>query len=121
MKHPNPQIQQNQEEFLKQLPEEERSFHAALFRVGNAAYRYHQLANTTEINDKTLQLYFREWLDGLPINIRISLEEKGFEYCKTTMSFTRYVNERQDIGMDEWMKEHLSEDDYKQWNSNKST
>ena len=29
--------------------------------------------------------------------------------------FTRYVNERTDIGMDEWMKDHLSSEDYKNY------
>jgi hypothetical protein len=43
------------------------------------------------------------------------MEEKGFEYCKNVLPFTRYVNERSDIGMDDWMKEHLSEDDYKMY------
>lgn len=39
----------------------------------------------------------------------------GFEGCKTMVPFTRYVNERTDIGMDEWMKDHLSSEDYKNY------
>lgn len=110
MKHPDPELQKKQEEFLKSRPDEERELHAKLFRVGNATYRYHQLANST--NDEQLKLYFSEWLTGLPDNIRVDMENKGFEECKTTFPFTRYVNERNDLGLDEWLKKHLSEEDY---------
>jgi len=111
MDHPNQQIQKNQEEFLKQCPENERDFHASLFRIGNASIIYHQRAN--EQNLPKLEIYYLEWLQGLPSNIRASMENKGFEECKTMLPFTRYVNERDDIGMDEWMRNHLSEEDYK--------
>lgn len=116
MNHPDPQIQQNLEEFLKRCPENQRDFHAMLFRIGNATYRYHQLAaSASDIPES----YFKEWLEGLPANIRVNMEREGFERCKTMLPFTRYVNERRDIGMDDWMKEHLSEEDYSVYNSKK--
>jgi len=34
----------------------------------------------------------------------------GFEACKTMIPFTRYVNERNDIGMRDWMQEYWEED-----------
>jgi len=50
------------------------------------------------------------------------MKKQGFEACKSTLPFTRYVNERRDIGMDEWMKQHLSEEDYKTYkDSTKNT
>lgn len=109
MNHPDPQIQQNQEEFLKRYPEDQREFHARLFRIGNATYRYHQLAASA---GDIPESYFEEWLEGLPANIRKDMEKQGFEKCKSMLSFTRYVNECRDIGMDDWMKKHLSEEDY---------
>jgi len=110
MKHPNNNIQKKQEAFLKNCPEEERAFHAALFRIGNAAYIYHQLG-TGRIEN--LKLYFEEWVQGLPPSISEDMKRQGFERCQSMLPFTRYVNERNDIGMDQWMKEHLSEEDYK--------
>lgn len=110
MKHPNNNIQKKQEAFLKNCPEEERAFHAALFRIGNAAYIYHQLGTGRTEN---LKLYFEEWLQGLPPKISEDMKRQGFERCQSMLPFTRYVNERNDIGMDQWMKEHLSEEDYK--------
>ena len=65
MTHPNPQIQKNQEEFLKQCQEDRREFHARYFRIGNATCRYYLTAHAAG-----------------------------------------------DTGMKDWMKEHLSDDDY---------
>lgn len=111
MKHPNPDIQKNQEQFLNSCPPEEKEFHSRLFRIGNAAYRYHQLSASDEIPEK----YFTEWLEGLPEQIRMDMKKKGFAACKSILSFTRYVNERRDIGMDEWMRGNLSDEDFHAW------
>lgn len=113
MKHPDPKYQKNQEDFLKQCPEEQKEFHERFFRIGNAAFVYHQHA--TSVPDQVAGKYFQEWLEGLPDNIRRDMQKKGFEACKTMLPFTRYVNERTDIGMDEWMKMHLSNEDYAAW------
>jgi hypothetical protein len=83
-----------------------------LFRIGNATYRYHQLATESEPTEE----YYFEWLQGLPENIRKDMKERGFEGCKNILSFTRYVNERNDIGMDEYLKENLSPEDFKAHN-----
>jgi len=117
MVHPNEKIRKNQSDFLNQCPLNDREFHATLFRIGNAAYIYHQLACDT--SDKMLESYYYEWLDGLPAKIKEYMKEQGFERCQSVLPFTRYVNERTDIGMDELMKEHLSKEDYKFWKSNK--
>jgi hypothetical protein len=117
MKHPNPDIQSNQEEFLKNCPDEQKAFHERLFRIGNAAIHYHQL--TDDISEQDLETYFYEWLAGLPVNIRADMERKGLEQCRYILPFTRYVNERQDIGLEEWMKEHLSEEDYRAYKETK--
>jgi hypothetical protein len=121
MKHPDPKCQEAQDEFLRSCPPEDREFHARVFRYGNAACWYHQLANTPR-NEDSLKLYFEEWLEGLPANIAADMKERGLEYCKSVISFTRYVNERTDIGLEEWMQTHLSEEDYnafKKANENK--
>jgi len=118
MQHPDKKIQKKQADFLSQCPESEREYHASIFRTGNAAIIYHQLANQN--NDTVLKSYYEEWLEGLPSGIKEEMKKLGFEKCKSILSFTRYVNERNDIGMDEWMKEHLSEKDYAEYISNKS-
>jgi hypothetical protein len=111
MKHPNKEQQDNQKKFLAKLPKDQREEHARLFRFGNASYIYHQEAEELEPTETD----FEEWLTGLPENIRSDMRNRGFESCKSIISFTRYVMEKNDIGMDEWMKQHLSESDYKEY------
>lgn len=113
MEHPDPKCQKIQEEFLKNCPEDEKEFHERFFRIGNAAYVYHQRA--TSINDKVQEEYYHEWLEGLPETIRKDMQNKGFGACKTMVPFTRYVNERSDIGINDWMKDHLSKADFEYW------
>jgi len=110
MKHPNPEIQKNQEKFLEECPEDQKIFHERLFRIGNTTIAYHQHA--LNVSNKTQEIYFKEWLEGLPSHISADMREKGLQKCKTMLPFTRYVNERNDIGMEEFMKEHLSEEDF---------
>jgi hypothetical protein len=116
MKHPLKKCQKSQAEFLSKCPPEERAMHEYIFRVGNATYIYHQLADK-EVDEKTQRKYYEEWLEGLPKNISKDMQKKGFKICKTNLSFTRYINERTDVGMDEWMRNHISEEDYKKWNN----
>lgn len=99
MQHPNSRLQKKQEDFLRNCPESEKEFHARLFRLGNAAYVYHHLASTT--NNETLKVYYQEWLNGLPANIKADMEKQGLDACNNMIPFTRYVNERSDVGMDE--------------------
>ena len=49
----------------------------------------------------------------IPKNIHKDMEMMGFELSKGVLSFIRYVNEKNDIGMDTWMKEHLTPEDFK--------
>jgi len=111
MEHPDEKCRKKQAEILKDCPPEDREMHATLFRIGNATYIYHQIADDT--SEKNKKLYYDEWLEGLPTNIKEGMKKLGFEKCKSVLSFTRYVNERNDIGMDEWMREHLTEEDYR--------
>jgi len=111
MKHPNKKQQENQEKFLAKLPEDQREEHARLFRFGNASFQYYQDAEELDPNETD----FEEWLTGLPENIRSDMKAKGFEACKSVLSFTRYVLEKNDIGMGEWMEKHLGAEDYKEY------
>jgi len=115
MEHPNKQQRENQAKLLEQLPEGEREEHARLLRFGNAAYIYHRQAENLEPTEED----FNEWLEGLPENVREDMEMQGFELCKGVLSFRRYVMEKNDIGMGEWMRKNLSEDDYKGYQERK--
>ena len=69
----------------------------------------------TFISRPSLIITYKERLEGLPPNISRKMRTLGFEACKTMIPFTRYVNERNDIGMRDWLKEHLSASDFNYW------
>lgn len=110
MKHPILACQIEQEEFLKKCSESERDYFARNFRIGNAAYIYHQQAFSEK--EEWLRIYYKEWLEGLPANLAVAMKKRGFDGCKSILPFLRYVNERKDSGLRDWMKEHLSDEDY---------
>ncbi|MCW3789543.1 hypothetical protein [Plebeiibacterium sediminum] len=114
MEHPIEKYRKSQKEFLKNCPESQRKFHEYMFRIGNATYAYHNRA-IKEVDEDRQREYYKEWLEGLPENLKKDMKEKGFDGCKTALPFTRYLNERTDVGMTDWMKEHLSEADFKEW------
>ncbi|RDC58671.1 hypothetical protein [Adhaeribacter pallidiroseus] len=113
VKHPDEDCNQRQEAFLTQCPADQRRFHELLFTNGNIAYRYHQKARTFS---PTVQ-DFEEWLEGLPPNMQQDMQQKGFEACQGILSFTRYVNEKNDIGLEEYIRLHMDPEDFTEYQS----
>ena len=142
MRHPIEKYNVRQAEMLASFPEEERPFWARQQRIGNAAYCYQHQFNdvagltgqqSTNLPDdlltwleqhlsarqesrsanELLAIYFEEFLDGLPNdNIRTIERARGLEEAKRSWPFRRYVLERNDVGMDEFMRLNLSAEDY---------
>lgn len=74
-----------------------------------------QLSNRQESRSATelLRVYFDEYLEGLPNEqVREGERARGLDNAKRSWPFRRYVLERNDFGMDEFMRLNLSEDDY---------
>lgn len=142
MRHPIEKYNRIQAEQLAKFAPEEREFWARQFRISNAAYCYQYqfndvagLTNQEAVNvpqdlvkwleerlirngesglaNKLLQIYFEEYLAGLP-DERLKAHERdgGLEAAKRSWPFRRYVLERNDFGMDEFMRLNLSEEDY---------
>lgn len=107
-RHPLDQYHQSQLAFLRQLPDDDaRAYHARLFRLGNAAYRYQQQAAGEVTEDD-----FQHWLAGLPEGMRRVMEQEGFEKNKTALPLRRHALERRDIGYDEFMQSMVSAEDW---------
>lgn len=106
VQHPLEQYRQSQEAFLAACPPEERKYHALLFSYGNSTYRYHQ-----EARDYTpTETDYQEWLEGLPAAMRDDMKQKGFERCRTVLAFTRYVMEKNDVGIEAYVREKMGEE-----------
>lgn len=109
VKHPLDKCNTMQESFLENVSEELKEFHSLMFSYGNATYLYHNLPVEPTLQD------FNEWLGGLDGNIKKDMEKRGFEACKGVLSFTRYVREKRDIGLDEFVMEKMGKEDYEKY------
>ena len=60
-----------------------------------------------------LAVYFEEYIAGLPSDsIRHAERARGLDDARRGFPFRRYVLERHDMGMDEYLRLHLSAEDY---------
>jgi hypothetical protein len=78
------------------------------FRIGNVTFRYYKLG--TAFNPTVEE--FNDWLEGLPPNIADAHREMGFEKSITSLPFRRFYMELHDIGLDEYLKKYLSDEDF---------
>ncbi|MBC6113156.1 hypothetical protein H7U22_22300 [Pedobacter sp. CCM 8938] len=108
IKHPFGHCNKMQEEMIAKTPASEKEFNELLFSYGNASYLYHSNANlfTPNIED------YNEWLSGLEPMVKKAMEECGFDECLNVLSITRYVNKKNDIGMDEYVKRLMGEQNF---------
>lgn len=111
VKHPIEECNVKQRGFIDNIPDSDKESHSLLFSYGNACYLYHNL----EI-DPTEQDY-KEWLSGLNGNFKKDMEIKGFDACRGILSFTRYVREKNDIGMEEFIRQKMGEETYQKYKS----
>jgi uncharacterized membrane protein YgaE (UPF0421/DUF939 family) len=108
--HPDPVLQQRQQAAVENMREEQRDFLARMFRFGNLTYRYYQRPEAEPTEED-----FKEWLEGLPPNLAAAEREQGFDECRKGFPLRRYALEKSDIGLEEFMRQHLSDDDYAEW------
>ena len=136
MRHPIESCNEEQAKVLAGLRGTMREFMARTFRLGNATYCYlaqfkpfsgeaeetalewleHQLTSTPDPQNRTaaalLNVYFEEWLAGIPENSRSIEQQRGVDEAKRGYPFRRYVLERNDLGMNEFLEKNLSAEDY---------
>ena len=110
-RHPHPRMHAQQVQALQQLPESERAEQAQLLRVGNAAYRYHQLADDDQLTEDD----FAHWVAGLPPRMRQAMASAGFAAAGSSWAFRRHALERRDRGYAAFMQQLLSAEDWAFW------
>ncbi|MCI1189708.1 hypothetical protein MON38_19980 [Hymenobacter sp. DH14] len=106
-RHPLDKQHQAQLQVLHQLPEIQRAEMARLFRLGNATYRYQQLADG-EVTEED----YRHWLQGLPERFRQAMVKGGFAGAKYSLALRRHALERRDVGYSAFMQAILSPEDW---------
>jgi hypothetical protein len=81
-----------------------------LARINKVVLQYYAQAQPYKTEED-----FKIWLKGLIPAVRFHFQEQGFEKHKNTLPFMRFALELNDIGMDEYLKKHLSTADYQAW------
>jgi len=106
-RHPHDKHHQTQLDFLAALPQKQRAYHARLFRLGNASYRYQQLADG-EVTEED----FHHWLAALPEKMRAIMARDGFTTSKNSLPLRRHALEHRDLGYDAFLQATLSPEDW---------
>ncbi len=112
VKHPLEHCNQAQERMVGQAPAPLKRWHELMFSHGNATYRYHQRATGFEPTGED----WNEWLEGIEAEgFGRLMRQGGFEKGKRSLPFTRYVNEKNDLGMDEFVRQLMGQDEYEEY------
>jgi len=80
-------------------------------RIGEAISSYYNLIN----NFKPAKNEYLMWIESLREPMKTECERKGYKYCTEHMNFVRFYLELHDYGMNDYMRENLSEEDYIYW------
>lgn len=108
--HPNPECQRNQQELLDLLDGELLEMMAYTNRVGNVTFHYYSQREA----DPTEEDY-KDWLLGLQKEIAQIHSRRGYEASRGVLGLRRHAAERNDMGLDAYMRESVSEADYRKW------
>lgn len=73
----------------------------------------HYYQNTEPTKDD-----YEHWLSGLPENFKRAMIAKGYQECKSILALQRHALERRDVGMDEFIRTILNDEDFKAWQDN---
>lgn len=106
VKHPIPEKNIEQEKLLNLIPEETLHFFGLVMSHTNACYIYYNRDVEPTYED------YLEWLTGLPHTLRSDMKALGFGTCKNMLSLRRYLLEKNDVGMEEFIKNLMGSDDY---------
>lgn len=96
---------------MASCPEQHRRFHQLLFSYGNVAYRYHSQAHRFTPTEQD----WADYLEGCPEGFRQVMEGKGFEQGRCTLHFTRYFNEKNEGGKEQYLRRHMAPKDYHEY------
>ena len=107
-RHPDAGCHQAQTQLLhREENPAERARMAQTLRWGNAmaCYYHHHEATVTETD-------FLEWVAGLPASTQVTMRALGFEELRESLPLRRYVLEKNDISLSDFLKVMLSAADW---------
>jgi len=99
-------------EYLSQFEGETLIEVERMLRIGMVATKYH---NGDGIKFEPSQQDWEDWLGGLPERAAVIFRKDGFEKGILALPFRRFYMELNDIGFEEYMKKHLSVEEFAIW------
>ena len=86
-----------------------------LLRIGNTCNDYYRQLNSKELTEEDFKL----WIESLQEPMRGVFNSKGLDSCRGVLNFQRFILEIQDKGLEEYLKNNLTDEDYSYWIANK--
>ena len=77
-------------------------------KFSKAITEYYKQLDSSSISIQEFNL----WIDGLEEPMRKYFKAKGIESCRELLSLQRFILERRDIGLDDYLKERLTEEEF---------
>jgi hypothetical protein len=107
--HPFMDRQEEQEALLESLPNNKREYQSLKFSYDNACYRYY---NLSAMEVKLTEEDFDGWLLTLSDILSQAMRRRGFNDCTNMMAFKIYVSENNQVGMDEYVRSLMGDENY---------
>ena len=82
-----------------------------LLRIGDTVRLYYEQVNRADLTEDIFNL----WIESLQEPMKSSFKKKGLENCKGVLNLQRFCLELNDKGLDEYLKDNLTEEDFSYW------
>lgn len=82
-----------------------------LQRIGRASRDYYSQIEPADLTEEDFSL----WIDSLDEPMKTGFSNRGLNECRGVLNFLRFILELNDYGMDEYMRNELTEEDYQYW------
>ena len=109
-KHPLECTHTQQEFFLNHLVDEKKEYHTLRISYSNAVYLYYNLQLNISVHD------YEEWLNEIADEkVRSAMQSKGFEECRKTFSFTRFIHKKRRIIEEDYIRQKMGDEQYNRY------
>jgi len=82
-----------------------------LLRIGHAFIDYYRQLNSKELTEEDFKL----WIESLEEPMKGVFNSKGLEKNRGVINFQRFILELQDKGLDEYLRNNLTDEDFNYW------
>ena len=85
-----------------------------LLRIAKVNTEYYKQLNSEELTQEEFKL----WIDSLKEPMRGAFNKKGLQDCRGVLNLQRFILELRDLGLQEYLKNNLTEEEMSYWIAN---